>query len=341
MGTSSPPSGAPSGGNSVIADPVLAVEKRSTSRLGRLLVELDYVSEGQLAEAEAVAARRSSYLSKELVELGFISEPKLMLTLVKECKVPHLRLTDYAIAESVIELIPENICLRHGLLPIDLLGSILTVAMVNPLDADALDVLRRACPSVQFEPILCSWTDFDRAARKLFPDNPFFTHAEFAFTQAHLPGARDGGFGGRTQFGEISVAPTDDFPDALMDDAFVSPELDAFFDVIQGHVHQTMRGVLANVSDVVARVVGRSQLPSDLTREALAAVVRDAMLESIEDGMESLSHALGRALAENRSTAAKLTTQQLDEHLRSSFRNAIEDASPVLVEALALQLRRR
>ena len=60
-----------------------------------------------------------------------------MAALTKECWVPHLKVDKYEIRKALSTISLEDIQ-RYGVFPVDKLGSILNLAMINPLDESAI-----------------------------------------------------------------------------------------------------------------------------------------------------------------------------------------------------------
>jgi len=139
----------------------------SHKRLGDMLVEEGVVSESNLQEAIEIQRSRGGFLGKLLVELGYTTQDDVVSCLVKQCKIPHLNLQDYDIDTNVFQLVSEEVCREHNLVPIDKLGRILTIAMVDPLNAEAIDTVRRLCPQLRIKPILCSWQDYETVLNKM------------------------------------------------------------------------------------------------------------------------------------------------------------------------------
>ncbi len=137
-------------------------------RLGELLVEEKLITLEQLAEALKIQAEEGGFLGKILVEKGFVKQDAITNCLSKQCKVPHINLVEYDISPEVVNLVPEEVCKKRFLLPIDKLGRILTVAMVDPLDTESLEVVKSYCPDLRIKPILCSWEDLNKAFEKAF-----------------------------------------------------------------------------------------------------------------------------------------------------------------------------
>lgn len=137
-------------------------------RLGELLIDERLVTPEQLAEAAQIQKEKGGFIGQILVRLGYVRQEAVASCLVKQCKIPHLSLLDYDISPDILRLIPEEVCRQYNLLPIDKLGRILTVAMVDPLDLDALEKIRAACPDLRIKPILCNWEHFEIVAAKVF-----------------------------------------------------------------------------------------------------------------------------------------------------------------------------
>jgi chromosomal replication initiator protein DnaA len=137
-------------------------------RLGQILIEEGEIDSRQLVEALQIQATKGGFLGQILVDLKYVQQEKIVASLVKQCKIPHLNLLDYEISKDVLLIIPREVCLQHNLLPIDKLGKILTVAMVNPLDTAALEEVRALCPDLRVKPILCDWQHFNTVCSRVY-----------------------------------------------------------------------------------------------------------------------------------------------------------------------------
>lgn len=155
-------------------------------RLGELLLEQGLITKEELAEVLTLQNDEGGFLGELLVRQKYISQDVISEFLVKQCKIPHLSLQDYDIGSNVLALIPQPICEKYHLLPIDKLGRILTVAMVDPLDVDALDEVRTACPDLRIKPILCNWQDFERVSSKAYGTKKGAKKDSSAMTAASL-----------------------------------------------------------------------------------------------------------------------------------------------------------
>lgn len=136
--------------------------------LPEMLLSQGQVSLEQIEYAIKRQEESGRFLGEILVENGILNEKSLVTFIVKHCRIPFLSLLDYIVDKSVVPLVPEDICWKYHLLPIDKLGASLTVAMVNPLNQEALHIVRTLCPKYKIKPILCEHKDFEATAAKVF-----------------------------------------------------------------------------------------------------------------------------------------------------------------------------
>lgn len=144
----------------------------SAKSLPAILLEQGKASREQLERALAIQKETGAFLGEILVEEGILDEKSLLSFLAKFCKIPHLSLLDYLIDADVAALVPREICLEYRLIPIDKLGRNLTIAMVNPLNTRALEVVQAHCPDLSIKPILCAHKHFETVVAKVFGNAP-------------------------------------------------------------------------------------------------------------------------------------------------------------------------
>src|SRR5436190_6755614 len=113
-----------------------------STRLGELLVRRGLLTAAQLGKVTEEHGAGGGALSPVVVKLGFISEADLAGCLQKEY---HLSLVDpsgMSIPADVVRLIPATLVQRHHLVPINLNGSSLTVAMSDPSNIGAINEVK-------------------------------------------------------------------------------------------------------------------------------------------------------------------------------------------------------
>jgi Type II secretion system (T2SS), protein E, N-terminal domain len=89
------------------------------------------------ARLDAQASGRSLWAS--LVRMGYLSEEDIAAFLAQECGIPYVRVSDYAIDQSVLRLLEENFCIQNRIVPLFKIGNTLFIACSNPLDTALLD----------------------------------------------------------------------------------------------------------------------------------------------------------------------------------------------------------
>lgn len=113
-----------------------------SSRVGELLVRTGLVTQAQLDQALESQKVSGGFLGSHLVKLGFLSTEDLLQTISQQFSVPIVQLENYEIEASVLQLIPHNLALKHGVLPIVQKERTLTVAMVDPTNIVALNDIK-------------------------------------------------------------------------------------------------------------------------------------------------------------------------------------------------------
>ena len=92
-------------------------------------------------QAIAVRAKADSEaipLDESAVRMGVLTEEQLVNSLSQETWVPHLKVDKYEIRKKALDTISREDAQHFGVFPVDKLGNLLTLAMVNPLDAEAI-----------------------------------------------------------------------------------------------------------------------------------------------------------------------------------------------------------
>ena len=92
----------------------------------------------QASAAKYKAENDGIALDEAAVRMGVITEDQLVNSLSQETWVPHLKVDKYEIRKKALDTITREDAQHFGVFPVDKLGNLLTLAMVNPLDAEAI-----------------------------------------------------------------------------------------------------------------------------------------------------------------------------------------------------------
>ncbi|MDI6740916.1 MAG: ATPase, T2SS/T4P/T4SS family, partial [Candidatus Edwardsbacteria bacterium] len=111
-------------------------------KIGDMLLKAGLISGEQLDKALAEQKGSGSRIGSILVKLGFLSEDEIVQFLSKQFNVPAVNLREYKIDPSLVKLVPSQIVQKYGVLPLSRLGRTLTLAVVNPNDALAMEDIK-------------------------------------------------------------------------------------------------------------------------------------------------------------------------------------------------------
>lgn len=133
--------------------------------MGEILVDLGLLKEDQLRSALAEQEQTREKLGKILVRKGILTEQQLMETLEFTLGIPQVQLSKMNIDPEAVKLLPPQIIRLHRILPISRRKNILTLAMVDPLNHQAIDDVRMAT-NLDVVPVLAGEKDIDTAIRQ-------------------------------------------------------------------------------------------------------------------------------------------------------------------------------
>ncbi|MEZ5359125.1 MAG: ATPase, T2SS/T4P/T4SS family [Candidatus Zixiibacteriota bacterium] len=111
-------------------------------RIGTVLLERGFITEEQLNTALKIQSGTSKKVGDILVETGIITEEQLVEVVAERLNIPKLNLSSMVINPQVINLIPVEMAKRFHVIPVFMMGNILTVAMADPLDVIAIDEIK-------------------------------------------------------------------------------------------------------------------------------------------------------------------------------------------------------
>lgn len=114
-------------------------KKIINKKLGELLVERGMITQKQLDEALELQKDKGGLIGEILVGLKYTTEDDIAKMLTTQYGFAYLPLSNYEIDQSLISLIPERVASQYCLIPIDKIGTNLTIAMSNPLNTQAVE----------------------------------------------------------------------------------------------------------------------------------------------------------------------------------------------------------
>ncbi len=112
-------------------------------RIGDLLVEHKVISENQLQTALSEQKKAGRKLGRMLIDLGFLSEDQLLEFLSRQLQVPFIDLHHYRYKAETVRLVPETLARRYRAIALDDSQESVLVGMADPTDIFAFDELSK------------------------------------------------------------------------------------------------------------------------------------------------------------------------------------------------------
>ena len=187
--------------------------------LGSLLVSSGVLSAEQVEDALRDAARRGRRLGEVVLERGWIGERTLANCLATQKGVPFVSLDESALDYEAINLLPEEIALRYGALPLRLEDGGLKVAIADPTNEAAMASVRSAV-EVDVHFVVAALSEVGSALARAYGDAGAATDA---------PGPGDVGSPHAKRVGSADAAPelsVPELPPAKPEPQPTEPELE-------------------------------------------------------------------------------------------------------------------
>ncbi len=114
----------------------------SQEDLAEMLVKEELLTAGQLQRAFDVQKIKGGMLSDVLLDEGLVTPEDLAIINSIQLNVPLIDLKRHEIQPQALKLVPEDMARERMLIPLDIVGESLLVAMANPGDAGAIEDIR-------------------------------------------------------------------------------------------------------------------------------------------------------------------------------------------------------
>jgi len=101
--------------------------------IGEILIKRKRITQEQLTQALEIQKKDNTFIGEILVKLGFIEERDIVVALVVQCDLPYIAVNKYSITPEVLGLISKEVANQEKVVPLDRIGDVLSVVMMNPL----------------------------------------------------------------------------------------------------------------------------------------------------------------------------------------------------------------
>ncbi|MBF0487195.1 MAG: Flp pilus assembly complex ATPase component TadA [Nitrospirae bacterium] len=137
-------------------------------RLGEMLVESKLLSEEQMDSALKEHKKAGLRLGQFLVRSGILAEEQIINLICSQLKLNQYHPERYPINMTLESVIPFEIADKYKVVPLAKKGRLLTVAMLDPLDIDAMDAVESVA-NHEIEPVACTESEFNNIISNLYP----------------------------------------------------------------------------------------------------------------------------------------------------------------------------
>ncbi|MCX7966728.1 MAG: GspE/PulE family protein [Syntrophorhabdaceae bacterium] len=140
---------------------------KERKKLGEILIEAQKITEAELQKALLEQKKYGEKLGKIIVKMGLLTENELIQTISRQLGIPVVRLDKIDIPREILRLIPEDVCKTYMVLPVERRFNVLKLAMVDPLDINAMDEISKTV-RLELEPCIATEGEMKRALEKYY-----------------------------------------------------------------------------------------------------------------------------------------------------------------------------
>jgi len=140
---------------------------QTRKKLGQMLVDSGLLTEHQLAQAVAGQRKTRLRLGQFLIREGLVTESQVVDLVSRQLRIAKYDPERFPLEIGLGALIGAEAAQKHQLVPIRLQGQLLTVAMPDPLDIDALDAIELAS-NFEVEAVICTEQELNHLMGSLY-----------------------------------------------------------------------------------------------------------------------------------------------------------------------------
>lgn len=161
--------------------------KITNLKLGQILIDSGVLTQDELLQALARQKNSNKRLGEILVDNHFLTEMQIIRSLEQQLSTPYLDLSSVSIDPALSALVPEDLARSSQIVPVRREGSILTVAVADPLDYNALNNVG-TYTKLKINPVIAEREKIDTKIRELYTTQKAFAAArELTGPQQEVP----------------------------------------------------------------------------------------------------------------------------------------------------------
>jgi type IV pilus assembly protein PilB len=138
-------------------------------RLGEILIEHGSLTKKQLDEAlkKQKTEKKGMLLGELLIEMGAVNEQDIVIALATQFNVPYLPIGNITFSDEATSYIPQEHMTKHLCVPVDRIGSLMTVVMADPTNMTAIKEIE-SVTKCKLQTFVASATEITTAMKQHF-----------------------------------------------------------------------------------------------------------------------------------------------------------------------------
>ncbi len=142
--------------------------KRSVKkRLGDMLVEGGLLEKKQLMQALQDQKRANMKLGQYLIHKGIVKEGQIVNLMSQQLRIKKYNAKEFPVDSRYSDLIPSDLAEKFQLAPLKKDGFIMTVAMLDPMDINAVDAIEIST-NCELEAVICTEQELGQLQNALY-----------------------------------------------------------------------------------------------------------------------------------------------------------------------------
>jgi len=142
-------------------------EKKHPQKLGEMLIYYKIINPEQLEEGLKIQKNMEKRIGEILIDLGRVTQDEINWILGKQLNLPYVQVNVDNINIQLSKNISEDILKKFKVIPIMELNDELVVAMADPTDEEAIEMIKKATKR-KLKFVLASFENIDETIYRIF-----------------------------------------------------------------------------------------------------------------------------------------------------------------------------
>ncbi len=140
---------------------------RVKKKIGEILVEGGLITEKQLQSALPLQKKTKLKLGQFFVQQGLLTETQIVRVVSSQLNMEQYSAIKYALDTELANIIPADLAYKYQVAPLNKSGLLLTVAMLDPMDINAIDAIE-VYTNNEIETVICTEQDLNQLHAGLY-----------------------------------------------------------------------------------------------------------------------------------------------------------------------------